>query len=197
MRRRSACVLLIIMLAAGSAAAAAAPKKSAGIMMDKYAVTADRFEGILGGPGPGEWSGNVTITGDGAKVTCDRVKVWLAADGRHIERAEASGHIVLQGRYVAADETEWKVVGTAETAAYEREAAEGTLEGSVEFTATNQTTGAVVSVTAEKLIYDIETRHFRFERGERQVQGKWDEPEAEEKAAAGPEQPPSGKGGSD
>jgi lipopolysaccharide export system protein LptA len=185
MSRRCACVLLIA-LAAGSLAAAAAQRKPVDLTIDTYAITGDRFEGILGGPGPGEWSGNVTVSGAGAKVTCDRLKVWVAADGRYIERAEASGHIVVQGRYVADDGTEWRIVGKAESAVYERKAAQATLTGTVRFEATNLSTAAAVSVEADRMVYDVNTRHFRFEGTGRPVRGEWDKPAspAEQPAAA-------------
>jgi lipopolysaccharide export system protein LptA len=185
MRRRCACVLLIalavasLILAAGSLAAAAAQRKPADITMDAYAVTADRLEGVPGGPTPVEWSGNVTVSATGSKVTCDRLKVWLAAGGRFIERAEASGHIVIQGRHVANDGTEWRVVGKAESAVYERKSGQTTLTGSVRFDATNLSTEATVSVEADRLIYDTTTRRFRFEGEQRQVRSKWQQPPSE------------------
>ena len=175
MRRRCACVLLIA-LAAGGMAVGAGQRQPVDLTTDKYAMTGDRFEGMLGGPGPVEWSGNVTVTGAGAKVTCDRLKVWVAADGRHIERAEASGHIVVQGRYVADDGTEWRIVGKADSAVYERKAAQATLTGSVRFEATNLSTAAVVSVEADRMVYAVNTRRFRFEGTGRQVRGEWDAP---------------------
>jgi len=185
MRRRWACVLLIALaagsltLAAGSLAAAAAQRKPADITMDAYAVTADRLEGVPGGPTPVEWSGNVTVSATGSKVTCDRLKVWLAAGGRFIERAEAGGHIVIQGRHVANDGTEWRVVGKAESAAYERKSGQTTLTGSVRFEATNLSTAATVSVEADRLIYDTTPRRFRFEGEQRQVRSKWKPPPTE------------------
>ena len=167
MRRRCAYVLLITLVAGGMAVAA--QRQPADLTIDKYVITGDRFEGILGGPGPAEWSGNVTVDGGGATATCDRLKVWLAADGRHVERAEAAGHIVIQGRYLAADRTEWRIVGKAESAVYERKTAQGTMEGSVSFEATNLSTAAAVSVEADRLVYDVAERRFRFHSGLRNV----------------------------
>ena len=192
MSRRCACVLLIMLaagslaLAAGGMAAAAAQRQPVDLTVDTYAITGDRFEGILGGPGPGEWSGNVTVSGAGARVTCDRLKVWVAADGRHIERAEAGGHIVVQGRHVANDGTEWRLVGKAESAVYEGKSGQATLTGSVRFDATNLSTEAAVSVEADRLIYGTSTSRFRFEGVQRQVRSEWREPpgKAEPQAAA-------------
>jgi hypothetical protein len=42
-------------------------------------------------------------------MTCDSLKLWLTPDGRDAERIEASGNIRVQGRYVAADKTEWDI----------------------------------------------------------------------------------------
>jgi lipopolysaccharide export system protein LptA len=174
-----------LLLGARGAAVAAAAKKPAGILLEKYAITSDRLEGVLGGPGPGEWSGNVTVSGEGGKATCDRLRVWLAADGRYIERAEAGGHLVVQGRYVADDGTEWQIVGKAESAVYERKSGQATLTGSVHFEATNLGTGVVLSIDADKLVYDTSTRRFRFEGVQRQVRGRWQEPPGEAAPAAG------------
>jgi lipopolysaccharide export system protein LptA len=199
MRRRCACVLLIALaagsltLAAGSLAAAAAQRKPVDLTIDTYAITSDQFGGILGGPGLGEWSGNVTVSGGGAKVTCDRLKVWPAADGRHIERAEASGHIVIQGRHVANDGTEWRLVGKAESAVYEGKSGQATLTGSVRFDATNLSTEAAVSVEADRLIYDATARRFRFEGEQRLVRSQWQgapreaEPQADAPQADAPQ----------
>ncbi len=196
MRRRCACVLLIT-LVAGGMAVAAAQRQPADLTIDKYVITGDRFEGMLGGPGPIEWSGNVTVAGPSATATCDRLKVWLAADGRHIERAEATGHIVIQGRFLAADRTEWRIVGKAESAVYDRKAAQGTMEGSVSFEATNLSTAAAVSVEADRLLYDVAARRFRFEGVERPVRGQWQEPAEEQPPDGGSGETEGGKAGSE
>jgi lipopolysaccharide export system protein LptA len=192
--RSCTCILVIALAAASGAAAVARQDRAPGISLDAYTITADQFEGVLGGPG--EWSGNVTIAGADAKATCDSLKVWPAADGKEILRARAKGNIAIRGRYLAADKTEWRIVGKADSAAYERESGQGTLEGSVTFEATNASTGAAVTVAADRLTYDVKTRRFRFEGVQQPVRGQWREPagEAEAQAAAEPsegEQPES------
>lgn len=85
--------------------------------------------------------------------------------------------MVVRARYLASDRTEWTVVGTAAFGSYDRKAGQGVLRGSVRFDGTNLTTGAVLSVAADKLIYEIKTRQFRFEKGEEPVRVQWEEPQ--------------------
>jgi len=147
-----------------------------------------------GGPieGPWEWSGGVTVTSADMTLTCDRLKLWPTKDGRDLERAEASGNIAIRGRYATADGAEWKIMGEAAAAAYERKAAQAMLDGAVTFKATNAATGAVLSVEAEKLAYDVEARTFRFSRGADPVRLEWQEPQPEAPEAQSSE--PSDKG---
>jgi lipopolysaccharide export system protein LptA len=178
-----------IVLAAGAAAAAGANR----ITLRSFTVEAKNWEGPI--RGPWEWSKEVVVTGPGVTITCDRLKMWLTEDGRDAERVEAAGNIVVRGSFVAADKTEWKIAGKAETATYDGAAGRGTLQGSVSFEATNPVTGAVLSVQAHKLIYDLDTRHFRFERSDKKpVRVEWTEPEPEPKPEPAAQQQ-SGAGG--
>jgi len=167
--------------------AAASQPESAGIALDKKSITADRFEGTLAGPG--EWSGNVTLTAAGVSMRCDRLKIWLTPDRRYVRRGEAEGNIVVRGRYLDADKTEWEIVGKAKSGTYEKESGQGILHGSVGFAATNLVTGAVLSVDADRMVYDLNTRRFRFEGIGRPVRGQWEEPAGEAQAAAGAAEP--------
>ena len=184
MRRLAACIPLVaicVALAAGPAAAAAAGNR---LSLRRFTVEAKRWEGPI--RGPWEWSEDVTVTGPDVTITCDRLKMWLTQDGKDADRVEAAGHVAIRGRYVAADKTEWKIAGKAEAATYESQSGQGTLQGSVSFQATSLATGAVLSVQAHKLIYDSNTRHFRFERSDKQpVRVEWTEPEAKVTAPAG------------
>jgi len=125
-------------------------------------------------------------------LTCDRLKLWPTKDGRDLERAEAFGNIAIRGRYATADGVEWKIMGEAAAAAYERKAAQAVLDGAVSFKATNAATGAVLSVEAEKLAYDVEAHTFRFSRGADPVRLEWQEPQPEAPEAQSSE--PSDKG---
>jgi lipopolysaccharide export system protein LptA len=160
---------------------------SPGIALDKNGITADRFEGTL--DGTGEWSGNVTLTTAGVSTTCDRLKIWLTPDQRYVQRAEATGNVVVRGRHFDASKTEWEIVGKAKTGTYEKKSGQGTLQGSVKFAATNLATGAVLSVEADRMVYDVNTRRFRFEGIARPVRGQWEEPASEGQAAPGGAQP--------
>lgn len=181
MGKQPLCVLVMI-LGVVTLAAAGQPV-SPGIALDKKGITADRFEGTL--DGMGEWSGNVTLTTAGVSTTCDRLKIWLTPDQRYVRRAEATGHVVVRGRHFDASKTEWEIVGRAKTGSYEKESGQGTLQGSVKFEATNLATGVVLSVEADKMVYDVNTRRFRFEGTARPVRGEWEEPASEGQAAAG------------
>lgn len=140
-----------------------------------FSVEGQSLQGDLGGPW--EWTGKVVVTGSGITLTCDSLKLWLTPDGRDAERIEASGNIRVQGRYVAADKTEWEVNGKAAAASYERKTGQGSLRGEVNFEAKNLATGAMINAAAEKLIYDLKTKRFRFERGEQPVRMEWQEPQ--------------------
>lgn len=153
--------------------AGAPPRQTAAFR--SFSVEGQSVQGDLGGPW--EWTGNVVVTGSGLTMTCDSLKLWLTPDGRDAERIEASGNIRVQGRYVAADKTEWDIKGKATTASYERKNAQGILRGAVSFEAKNQVTGAILNAAAEKLIYDMKTKRFRFERGDQPVRMEWQEPQ--------------------
>jgi len=187
-------VILIIALAAAALAPALAGSEAGRprMTLGKYVLESEHLEGTL--QGPLELSPKVTVTGAGVTITCDRLKVWPAPEGRQIERAEAEGHIVIQGRYTASDRTEWQIIGKADSATYEREAGRGVLVGSVNFQATNATAGTTLTVEAHKLIYDFQSRHFQFERGADPVRVQWQEPESGATAPARPPQQQGGKG---
>jgi len=85
------------------------------------------------------------------------------------------------------------VVGRADSAVYDSQSAQAVLRGSVDFQATNVVTGAVVSVSADKLTYDAKTLQFSFEKGENQVKAELRQPPREEKPGAGAAQTGSGE----
>jgi lipopolysaccharide export system protein LptA len=138
----------------------------------------------------------VKLTSGSLVLTCDRMKVWLTKDLRDLEKMEASGSIVIKGRYLTGDQvkTEWDVLGKAQGASYDAKTGQSVLTGSVQFKATNLTTGAVVSAVGDKLVYDTKTRRFRFERGKDGVQVKWQDPQAGEDATSPPLESQSKKG---
>jgi lipopolysaccharide export system protein LptA len=191
MRRRLVQVLAIAVLAgtalthvlAGQSAPAGAP------------FPGGTIEGEFSGPiqGPWEWSKGAKITTADLTMTCDRLKVWLTKDGRGWDRVEATGHIVANGRYTAANKDQWKVFGRAESGTYGSQTGQGVLKGSVDFRASNLTTGAIISVSADKLTYDVKTRQFRFDKGGSQVKMEWQQPVQEEKAAAPPQKTEKGE----
>jgi len=191
MRRELVLVLTIALLAggalpcvlAGQSAPAGGPFRGGTI------------EGECRGPieGPWEWPKGAKITTADLTMTCDRLKVWFAKDARTWERVEATGHIVANGRYTAASKEQWKVFARADSATYNAQTGEGVLKGSVDFRANNLTTGAAISVAADKLTYDVRTRQFRFERGEGQVKAEWQEPASKEKPTAPPEKTEQGE----
>jgi lipopolysaccharide export system protein LptA len=151
-----------------------------------FSVQGQSVQGDL--RGPWEWTGGVVVTGAGLTMSCDSLKVWLTPDGRDAERIEASGNVRVQGRYLAADKTQWDIDGRAAAASYERKASQGILRGAVSFRATNKSTGAVLMAEAEKLVYDTTTQRFRFERGDQPVRMEWQEPEPAPAAEPAPEQ---------
>ncbi len=162
--------------AAALLAAQVKPASPGAARFGRYTIEAKHLEGTM--TGPWEFSNDVTVTGPEVTVTCDRLQIWPPSKaGVDFERAEASGHVVVRARYLASDRTEWTVVGTAAFGSYDRKAGQGVLRGSVRFDGTNLTTGAVLSVAADKLIYEIKTRQFRFEKGEEPVRVQWEEPQ--------------------
>ena len=181
---------LLFGLVAGAmtSALAAAPKQTQRMAFRSFTVEGTSLQGAL--QGPWEWAGSVTVKGSGLTLTCDSLKMWLTPDGRDAERVEASGNIRIAGRYVASDKTEWEVKGQAESGSYERKAGLGILKGAVSFEARNLSTGAVVSAAAEKLTYDLKSKRFRFERGERPVRMEWQEPEPQAGAGEAPVEGP-------
>lgn len=193
MKKHLAASLLLAMVAATATAAfAAAPKQTQQMTFRSFTIEGQSVQIPLNSQEPLEWTGPVIVTGSGFTLNCSSLKMWLTPDGRDAERVEASGNIRIAGRYVASDKTEWEMKGRAESASYERKAGEAILQGSVSFEARNRSTGAVVSAAAEKLTYDVKSRRFRFEGGERPVRMEWQEPEPE--AAAG-EAPAEGSQG--
>lgn len=172
---RALTAFIVVVIAVASAAAAQAGGGAA-IAMELRTLTIEGgpFEGPL--EGPYEWSGGVTVEAGGLTMTCDRLKLWPTSDFRDAERVEATGHIHVEGTYRTADEAEWTVEGTAKSATYDREAGTGELKGAVEFKAGNAATGAAVSASAARLVFDRSTRRFRFERGEEPVRMQWQEP---------------------
>jgi len=159
----------------GKAACAAGPQQPNRVAFRSFIVQGRSLQGPI--QGPWEWAGSVTVTGYGMTMACDRLKLWPTGDARDFDRAEAAGNIVIRGRYAAADKTEWKVLGKAAAATYQRKAGKGMLRGSVSFEATNAATGAILCVVADKLSYDFRARRFRFERGDQPVRVQWQEPE--------------------
>jgi len=178
-----------------AAAAGAGQQKPAGpnaTRFGNYTIESQHFQGTIGGAW--EFSKGVKVTGPSLTMTCDNLKVWPGKTSSDLEqgRAEATGSVVVRGRYVATDQTEWQVVGSAATGTYDGTKGEGVLQGGVEFHGTNLTTGAVLSVDADKLIYDVKSQQFRFERSNGLVRVKWEEPEQPAKPA--PESAPQAGG---
>jgi len=176
---------------AGPATAGQAPLASASFQ--RGTVEAKSWEGPI--QGPWEWSKEVKVTSSDLTMTCDWLKVWPTKDGRDWEKIEATGKISINGRYVAADKTEWRVDGKAEAASYDAKTGQGVLKGSVDFTATNLATGATIHVVADKLIYDVKTRQFRFERGEKPVRVEWEQPAEKVTSPGGAGQAEAGPSG--
>lgn len=170
------CVLIIACLMAAAAAGAAQPARYQ-TTFGRFTIEAKHFEGSFQDQGPWEWSGQVKVTSADLTMTCDRFKAWFTKDRRNWERVEAAGHIVITGRYVAADKTIWQVTGKADSAAFDAKSGLGMLKGAVDFKARNTTTGAAISAKADQLTYDTKTRRFKFERGKRPVRVEWQQPE--------------------
>jgi lipopolysaccharide export system protein LptA len=167
---------LVVVLAAVAAAGKPQPASPSATRFGKYTVESKRLEGTIGGPW--EFSNGVTVTGPEMTITCDTLKMWpTSKGGRDFDRAEATGNLVLRGRYLASDKTEWKVVGSAASGTYDAKAGQGVMRGGVKFNGANQTTKAVLTVVADKMIYEVKTQQFRFERGGEPVRVEWEEPE--------------------
>lgn len=191
MRPANQRVILMGILAVCLATAAWAAQGPGGTLVEKYTIQSRSLEGIFG-----EWTEfarEVTVTGPDITMTCDRLKIWLTPDGQRVRRAEASGNIVVRGLYLSADKTKWQIVGRASAATYEEQQGQGVLQGSVRFEATNQATGAVLKVEADRLVYDINTRAFRFESSELPVRGEWREPATKPGESEGAGDPPGGQ----
>ena len=192
MKQKAAlCALMILVCSVAAASAQAAQATPArATSFGRFAVEANAWGGDI--QGPWEFSKDVKVTSSDLTMTCDKLKVWPTKDGRDWERVEATGSISISGRYVAADKTVWQVTGKAESASYDAKAGRGVLKGSVQFKAVNSVTGATISAVAEKLTYDVKTRKFQFERGERQVRAELEQPEREQ-PEGGSTQSQSGK----
>ncbi len=175
-------LLALLAILTVAAAAPAAENNQSRRLFHRYTVEAPRWQGPI--QGPWEATGGVTVRGPGVTMTCERLKVWFASDTWVAERITATGNIVLRGRYTATDRTEWDVVAHADTATYDNAAGRGTLEGSVTMEATNLTTDALLSVSADRLIYDGDSGEIRAERVENPVIVEWTEPVADDESAA-------------
>jgi len=171
---RCAHILVLTAILAASFAGRTDAGQTAAIRLRSFSVEGQSLQGSI--QGPWEWTGGVTVSGSGMIVKADTLKLWLTPDGRDAERAEASGNIRIEGEYITSDKTRWEIEGRAERASYEGKARQGVLSGSVSFKAKNQTTGAVLSAGSDKLFYDFETQHFRFERNDAPVRMEWQEP---------------------
>jgi len=151
-----------------------------------FVIEAKHLEGVVGGA----WvfSKGVTATAPSGSLSCETLKLWPTKAGRDVERAEATGKVVVRARYLASDQTEWQIVGTAGSASYDAKAGEGVLRGGVKFDGLNLTTGGKLRIGAEKLTYDLKSRQFRFDKAAEKegapVRVEWEEPEqpAQEKA---------------
>jgi len=174
------CLLAALLLVAATAATPAGQSKSGApnaARFGRYTIESKGgLEGTIGGPW--KFSKGVTVTSPDMVVTCDTLKVWPAAKGgRDFDRAEATGNINIRGRYLARDGAEWKVVGAAASGTYDAKTGQGVLRGEVKFHGTNQVTKAVLTVVADKMVYEVKTQQFRFERGGQPVVVQWEEPE--------------------
>ena len=180
------CLLaLILSVAAAVTLPAGQPKPGArnAARFGKYIIESrGGLEGTIGGPW--EFSKGVTVTGPDLVLTCDTLKVWPGAKGgRDFERAEATGNITVRGRYLARDGAEWQVVGSAASGTFDGKTGQGVMRGGVKFNGTNQATKAVLSVVADKMVYQVKTQQFRFERGGEPVVVQWEEPQQPAAAA--------------
>ena len=179
-------LLALLAILTVAAAAPAAQSNQSRRLFHRYTVEAPRWQGPI--QGPWEATGGVTVRGPGMTMTCERLKVWFARDTWAAERVTATGNIVLRGRYTATDGTVWDVVAHAGTATYDNAARRGMLEGSVTMEATNLTSNAVLSVAADRLIYDGDSGEILAERVQNPVRVEWNEPVADDEPAA--EAPP-------
>jgi lipopolysaccharide export system protein LptA len=183
-------LILCVQLCLASPCTAAA-ERSNQMVFKSFSVEGEALQGSIPIEGPLTWSGDVVVQASGMTMTCDRVKVWLpegkgdpgrpAAGGDMLrpERAEASGNLVIEGRRRDSQGDEWDISGTAGSVTYGRGAGTLVLAGSIDFKATNRTTGAVVTLEAAKLTYDLGKRTFRLDRGDQRVRMQWQEPEPE------------------
>ncbi len=192
--RRMLALLALVGITAGALAglALAGQAPPASTTFQRGTVEAKSWAGPI--QGPWEWSKEVKVTSSDMTMTCDWLKVWPTGDGRDWEKIEATGKISISGRYVAADKTEWRVDGKAEAASYDAKTGQGVLKGSVDFKATNLATGATIAAVADKLTYDVKTRQFRFERGERPVRMEWEQPTGKATSAGAAGQAEAAKG---
>ncbi len=197
MRRSALGLLAIAVLAAALAAAtAAAAGQATRMTFGDLTIEGESAQGGLRGEGPWEWKGPVTVRASGLTMTCDSFKLWPAANYRDFERVEAAGNVRIEGRYVAEDKTEWKVRGRAKAGSYDGKTQQGVLSGAVWFEAENPATGAVLSASAELLMYDVAKKRFRFERGDAPVRMEWQEPRPPAEPSGGsPTQPEAEKAG--
>jgi len=183
MRFRHLCLVLMVALALIAVGLAAEAQTLGSTTFGKIVIRSNASEWDMNSPGTMVWSKGVTVTVGDMTVTCERLKAWRTKDMRDFERIEAEGNVRVNGTYTAADKTKWTVKGSSEAATFDRKVGTGVLRGAVDFHAVNATTGSVLNVQAEKLIYDQKTQKLRFERGDRPVQMEFEEPQ---KAAATP-----------
>ncbi len=172
MRRPTTALLILALLA--MAAALAAAGQTSGMAFRSFTVEGRTVTGQL--RGPWTWTGGVTVKGSGITLNAENLKVWPSSDGRDADRIEATGNVKVEGRFIASDQTTWDFSGKAAGASYDRAAGEGVMRGEVAFRATNTATGAVISAAADRMVYTLKTRQFRFERGDRPVRMEWQEP---------------------
>jgi lipopolysaccharide export system protein LptA len=175
-RRRPARFLVAALAATALACAGGLGRAQSGAArFGSVTIEAQHLMGTLGGPL--ECSKEVKITSGDMIVNCDRLKAWPSPDGKEVVRAEASGHVRINASYVAPDQSAWKVAGTADSATHDRKSGVSVLQGSLDLKATNLTTGAVVTVVADKLTYDAAAGQFQFERVGKPVRVVWEQPE--------------------
>ena len=177
MTRSTAVRLLLAILALAALAACALGGQTSSMAFRSFTVEGGPVQFNLRGTGPVEWTGRVTVKGGGLTLTADDgLKLWPTADRRDAERVAAKGNVTVEGQYLAADRTRWDFTSKADAASYERTSGQGVMRGSVTFRAANAATGAVLSASADKLIYSFKTQQFRFERGDKPVRMEWQEP---------------------
>jgi lipopolysaccharide export system protein LptA len=173
------CLLAAILLsvAAGAIRAGQAkPGAPKAARFGRFTVESKHLEGTVGGSW--EFSKGVTVNGPDLLVTCDTLKVWPGSKGgQDFDRAEAAGSVTVHARYIAKDGSEWKVLGTADTGAYDGKNGQGALRGAVKVNGTNQTTKAAFSVVADTMTYQVKSQQFQFERGGQPVFVQFQPPE--------------------